>query len=135
MSTSTTGFNNQASIEAINNIISGGATVHLIGGGQSVNKSDTSTELSNKSDDTVDVAESNFSITTPSDFSGVTTLQNDNELDFGTPSIGVVDDLVIQNQSNGDLFVVGDEPNDPELTGEQVTLPPNTVLYELGNPQ
>lgn len=133
MSTDTTGFNETAAEEAITNVISGGATVHLIGGGDTVAYTDTATEISNKSDDSVSVAEADFTITTPDDFSGSATLENDNDLDFGTPAIGVVEDIVIQNDSDGDLFIVGDEPNDPDLTGEQVTLPAGTTLYEFGN--
>jgi len=133
MSTSTTGFNETAAIEAITNVISGGATVHLYGGGDTGAYNDTATEVTNKSDAQVSVAEADFTINTPADFTGSATLSNDNELDFGTPSIGTVDDIVIQNDTNGDLFIVGDEPNNPDLTGEQVTLPAGTTLYELGN--
>ncbi len=133
MSTSTTGFNESAAIEAITNVISGGATVHLFGGGDTASYTDTATNVTNKSDATVQVAEADFTITTPTDFSGSAKLENDNQLSFGSPSIGTVDDIVIQNDANGDLFIVGDEPNNPDLTGEQVTLPANTTLYELGN--
>lgn len=133
MSTSTTGFNETAATEAVTNVISGGATVHLFGGGSTAAYSDTATEVTNKSDATVQVAEADFTITTPTDFSGSTTLENDNDLDFGSLSIGTVDDIVIQNDANGDIFVVGDEPNNPDLTGEDVTLPAGTTLYELGN--
>lgn len=133
MATDTTGFNETAASTAATNVISGGATVHLIGGGDTVAYTDTATEIGNKSDASVAVAEADFTITTPTDFSGSTTLENNNDLDFGTPDIGVVDDIVIQNDANGDLFVVGDEPNNPDLTGEQVTLPAGTILYELGN--
>ena len=133
MSTSTTGFNETAAIESITNVISGGATVHLIGGGDSVLYTDGADEIDTKSDAEVSVDEADFTITTPTDFTGSATLENDNELAFGSPSIGVVDDIIIQNDANGDLFVVGDEPNDPDLTGEQVTLPASTTIYELGN--
>lgn len=134
MSVDTTGFNETASEAAIQNVISGGATVHLFGGGDTANYSDTGTEVSNKSDASVQVDEADFTIDTPSDFSGVATLSNDNDLDYGALDIGVVDDIIIQNDSNSDLFVVGNEPNDPDLTGEDVTLPADTTLYELGNP-
>ena len=130
----TTGFNETAATEAITNVISGGATVHLFGGGDTGAYTDGETDVSDKSDAEVSVPEADFTITTPTDFSGVATLENDVELDFGTPEIGVVDDVVIQNDANGDLFVLGDEPNNPDLTGEQVTIPAGTTLYELGNP-
>ena len=130
----TTGFNETAATEAITNVISGGATVHLFGGGDTGAYTDGETDVTDKSDAEVSVPEADFTITTPEDFSGVATLENDVELDFGTPEIGVVDDVVIQNDENGDLFVLGDEPNNPDLTGEQVTIPAGTTLYELGNP-
>lgn len=129
----TTGFNETAATEAITNVIAGGATVHLYGGGDTGDYTDGATEVGSKSDAEVSVAEEDFTITTPADFSGVATLENDNELNFGTPEIGVVDDVVIQNDANDDLFVLGNEPNNPELTGEEVTLPAGTILYELGN--
>ena len=135
MSTSTTGFNETAAEEAITNVISGGATVHLLGGGDTAEYTDGETEIDAKSDAQVSVAEADFTITTPASLDGVATLSNNNELDFGTPEIGTVDDVVIQNDANGDLFVVGDEPNNPDLTGEQVTLPSDTTLYELGSPE
>jgi len=134
MSTSTTGFNDAAADAAIDQIISGGVTVHLLGGGDTLNYSDGSTEISNKSDAQVSVAAADLSISSPADFSGVTTLSNDNELDFGSPNIGVVDDIVIQSDSNADRAIRANEPDNPDLTGENVTIPVGTTLYELGNP-
>jgi len=130
----TTGYNESSAEAAVSNVISGGATVHLYGGGDTADYTDTGTEVSNKSDASVQVAEDDFTITTPDDFSGATTLENDNDLSYGALSIGTVDDIVIQNDANPDQFIRGDEPNDPELTGEEVTLPAGTVLYEFGNP-
>lgn len=129
----TTGFNQTAAEEAITNVISGGATVHLFGGGDTGEYTDGGADIDTKSDAQVSVAEADFTITTPEDFSGNATLENDNELEFGTPDIGTVDDIVIQNDANGDLFVLGDEPNNPELTGEEVTIPAGTTLYNLGS--
>ena len=132
---SDTGFNETAAEEAITNVISGGATVHLLGDGDTAEYTDTETELGEKSDAEVSVAEADFTITTPESFDGVATLSNDNDLEYGSQSIGVVDDLVIQNDANPDLFIRGDEPNNPDLTGEDVTLPAGTTLYEFGNPE
>ena len=131
---SDTGFNDTAAEEAITNVISGGATVHLLGGGDTAEYTDGETEIDDKSDAQVSVAEADFTITTPSSFDAVATLSNDNDLEYGALSIGTVDDIVIQNDDNPDQFIRGDEPNDPELTGEEVTLPAGTVLYEFGNP-
>lgn len=134
MSTSTTGYNDTAAEDAVRNVISGGATVHLLGDGDTAEYTDGETEINDKSDAQVSVDEADFTITTPTNFSGATTLENDNDLEYGALSIGTVDDIVIQNDANPDQFIRGDEPNDPELTGEEVTLPAGTVLYEFGNP-
>lgn len=131
---STTGAGETLATDMVTDLISGGATVHLLGGGDTMNYSDTGTEVTNKSDTTVQVAEADWTITSPADFSGTTDLSNDNELDFGTPSIGTVDQIVIQNDTNGDLWVVADEPNNPDLTGENVTISAGTTMYQLGNP-
>ena len=132
---SDTGFNETAAEEAITNVISGGATVHLLGDGDTAEYTDTETEIADKSDAEVSVEEEDFTITTPESFDGVATLSNDNDLEYGSQSIGVVDDLVIQNDADPDLFIRGDEPNNPDLTGEDVTLPAGTTLYEFGNPE
>ena len=135
MPVDTTGFGANSAEAAIQNIIESGATVHLLGGAETADYNDTAADIEDKSDAEISVEEGDFTITTPDDYSGVATLENDNDLEYGQLSIGVVDDIVIQNDVNGDLWIVGDEPVDPELTGEQVTLPAGTVLYELGNPE
>jgi len=132
---SDTGFNDTAAEEAITNVISGGATVHLYGGGDTAEYTDGGNEVDAKSDAQVSVDEADFTITTPESFDAVTTLSNDNDLEYGDLSIGVVDDVVIQNDANPDIFIRGDEPNNPDLTGEDVTLPAGTTLYEFGNPE
>lgn len=131
--TDTTGFGAAAAEAAIQNIIDGGATIHLYGGGDVSLYEDTEAEITAKSDAEISVDEADFTITTPADFSGEATLENNNDLEFGPLSIGVVDDVVIQNNVNGDLFISGDEPNNPELTGEDVTLAAGTTLYRFGN--
>lgn len=140
MAVNSTGFNESAAQAAIQNVIAGGAEIHLIGGGDTMAYQDTATELDNKSaegesgsQESETVAEDAFSIETPTDFSGTAILKNDNDVAFGTPAIGVVNDVVVANQSSRDLMIVGNEPNNPDLTGEEVTLPADTTLYELGN--
>lgn len=134
MATNDSGYNESAAVQEPETVISGGITVHLFGGGSTLNYSDTATEISNKSDASVNVARTALTVTTPADFTGVTTLENDNVIDFGSQSIGTVDDIVIQSQSNTDRAIRADEPNNPDLTGEDVSIPANTVLYEFGNP-
>jgi hypothetical protein len=134
MSTSTLGYNDSAAQAAVNTVFSGGATVHLLGGGSTLNYTDTSTELNNKSDATASLAEGDVSISTPSSFSGVSEASTSTQLDFGSPNIGTVDQIVIQNDANPDQMLLIDEPNDPDLTGENVTLPSGSTLYQFGNP-
>lgn len=134
MSISTLGANQTAAQALANLVFSGGATVHLLGGGNTLNYTDGSTELSNKSDATATLAEADVSVSTPSSFSGVTTVTTQTDLSFGSLSIGTVDQIVVQNQTNGSRLVLTDEPNDPDLTGEDVTLPSGTTLYKFGNP-
>jgi hypothetical protein len=134
MSTSTTGYNDAAAIAAAEQIVSGGATVHLFGNGDTLNYTDGATEVSNKSDASVSLAQADTNVSAASGFAGVTTLENTVQLNFGSQSIGVVDQIVIQNDTNTDQLLLIDEPNDPDLTGEDVTLPANSTLYEFGNP-
>ena len=131
--TDTTGFGGAAAEAAIQNIIDGGATVHLFGGGDQSLYGDEAADIEAKSDAEISVDEVDFTITIPEGFDGEATLENDNDLEFGPLDIGEVDDVVIQNNANGDLFISGDEPNNPELTGEDVTLAAGTTLYRFGN--
>lgn len=133
MATSDTGAGENLAQRMVEQVITGGATVHLYGGGATANYSDTSTEISSKSDATVQVAEADWTITTPADFSGTVTIENNNELNFGSLDIGVVDQVVIQNDVNADDFVLAQEPNDPNLTGESVSISAGTTIYEFGN--
>ena len=133
MSVNSTGANETAATQFINTLISGGVNVLLIGGGTSVSYTDAGTDISGYSTSSVSVGETALTISTPADFTGTADLSNDNQLDFGSVDIGVVDDVVIQNQNTTDLFVLADETNNPDTTGEQVTLPAGTTLYSLGN--
>jgi hypothetical protein len=133
MATSDSGFNSTAANQAITDVISGGATVHLFGGGSTLSYTDGSTEITNKSEATVSVAEADFTITAAASYSGTTTLENDNELDFGSQDIGIIDDVVIQNDANPNRAIRANEPNNPDTTGENVTIAAGTILYEIGN--
>lgn len=130
--TSSTGFNESAAQSAAEVITSGGVTIHLCT--TTLNYSDGATAVSSASASSANVAEADLTITTPSGFAGTTTIENDNEVAFGTVDAGTIVEIVIQNQNTGDIFVLADEPNDPDTTGEDVNLPANTTLYELGNP-
>lgn len=132
--TDTTGVGDSAATNWITSIISGGASVHLIGGGDTIGYADTASDVDTKSDASQSIAEADWTISTPGDFSGVATLENDNLIDFGSQDIGTVNDVVVKNDSDGSYWILADEPNNPNLTGEEVTIPAGTTFYELGNP-
>jgi len=134
MATNDSGFNDTAAQAALTNLISGGATVHLLGGGVTPSHTDGSTFITNNSDASVSVAEADFTIDPAADFTDVTTIANDNELDFGSVSAGTVDYVAIQNDAAPDTVVFAQEPNDPNTTGENTTISAGTILYELGSP-
>lgn len=134
MAINDTGAGENLAQDMVELLIAGGATVHLLGGGATMSYSDGGTEVDSNSDAETSVAEADWTVTTPAGFDGVVELSNDNELDFGSPDIGTVDEIVIQNDSDGDLWVVADEPNNPDLTGEDVTIAAGTTMYEFGNP-
>jgi hypothetical protein len=90
--------------------------------------------LSNKSDATETVAQADLTVSTPAGFGGIATIENDVVVDFGATSIGVVDQIVLQNNASPDQLLLIEEPSGPDLTGEDVELPANSVLYEFGNP-
>lgn len=132
--TNATGAGDNMAQHLLGEIIAGGVTVHLLGGGDTMAYGDGATEVSNKSDASVNVAEADLTINAAADFSGAATITVDIELDFGAQSIGIVDEIVIQNQTNTSMWVLANEPNDPNLTGEDTTIPAGTTLYEFGNP-
>lgn len=79
---SSTGFWRAGAQQAIQNLISGGATIHLLGGGDTMSYTDTSTEVSNKSDASASVAEADWTINTPTAFSDDADLTVDVEVSF-----------------------------------------------------
>ncbi|OYR79321.1 hypothetical protein DJ84_18375 [Halorubrum ezzemoulense] len=127
------GLNQTAAQAAIDLIISGGADIRLMG--QAVDYGDTATNLDSKEVDTsgnyssISVSEADFSTVAGT---GILELQNDNVLDWGALDVGTITDVVIHDPGT-DQFIRADEINDPETTGEQVTIPADTVLYTLGN--
>lgn len=133
MSSDTTGANETLATEMINQLVSGGITIHLLT--SAVNYSDGATALSSASSASADVAEADLTVTTPSDWSGETTITVDVDVEFGAQDIGIVEEHAIQSQSNTDRFILSDETNDPELTGEDYTLEAGHVIYNFGNPQ
>jgi hypothetical protein len=128
MANNDSGLNEKAATAAINNIISGGADIHLLT--QQGSYTDTSTEINNKSAVSVSVAEADFSVVSATDFTGTTKLELSSDVEFGSQNIGEVLDIAIVS---GDNIIIGNEINTPDLSGEEYIIRSGEVLYELGN--
>lgn len=134
MAQSSDGAGENMAAHLVGEIIKNGVTLHLYGQGETASYSDGATEVSNKSDAQADIAAADMTVATPTDFSGTTTITVNVDVAFGPTDIGIIDDAVIQDQTNTDRWVSGNVPDNPDTTGEDVTLPSGTVVYEFGNP-
>lgn len=132
--TGTTGYGENAAVAALEVLTTGGLKIHLYGAGTTAAYSDGATDITNKSDMSMSVNELDLTINTPLDFSGIATITNDNELTFSNVNIGVVDHVVLQNQTNTELWTLADEIADPNTTGEDIIISAGSTLYEFGNP-
>lgn len=130
--TDSTGFGETSAQSAIQNVTSGGVTVHLCSSAPSY--SDGASGITSVSEASTNVAETDVTVNNATGFADTATLTNDNEISFGSQSVGTITHIVIQNQNDGATWILADETNDPDLTGEDVTLPADTTLYEFGNP-
>ena len=129
--TDETGFGEQAAQAAVENITDGGVTIHLCT--QSVAYGDDSADIDSKSDAQEDVAEGDLTINAATGFDDAQTLELAADVAYGSLDIGTVEDVVIQNQADGDLWILADEENSPELTGEEYTIESGEILHELGH--
>ena len=132
----TTGLNETAAASAIDQIISGGADVRLLG--TDPDYDDGATELSTKeisgSGYTAQtVAEIDWTVT-PDAIAGTSTLTNDNEIDFGQAGDNWGEIRAIVIDGGGGAFIRADEPTNPDVTtGAEVSVPPGGIEYTLGN--
>ena len=133
---SETGFNQTAADNAVDNIISGGADVRLMT--TALDYDDTASDLDTKEVDEADydavtVPEADWDVSF--DVAGnELTLTNDEVVDFGEAQSdwGVIVDVAIHD-AGSDLFIIADEPNDPDITsGEQIEFPVGDINYTLG---
>ena len=132
---SNTGGSETMHSNAIDLVIGDGADVRLMA--ESVDYGDGPTELDSKElsgtgYSSVNVSEADWSVSTDA-ATRTSTLTNDNEVDFGESDSdwGTVVEVVIDG-GNGD-YIVADEPNDPELTGEEYSFPAGEIEYTLGD--
>ena len=134
-----TGASQNLHEELIDSVIGDGATVRLMN--DPVAYSDGQTELDNKEVDAgtyqpVSVAESDWSVSFDASDRTVT-LENSTEVDFGETDSdwGTVVEVVIDADDNSDNYILSNELNDPELTGENYSFPAGEIVYTLGDGQ
>lgn len=115
-------------------VISGGVTVHLVDTAQGY--TDGATEVSSDSVVSNNIAEADLTVNAATGFADTATITNDNDVEFDVSGSSVTAvEVVVQNQSTTDRFVLADETNDPDLSAlDTWTLESGTTLYEFGNP-
>ena len=107
-----------------------GGTVHLLDSTNAISDSDT-TISSNASTTTAD---SDWTIT-HDNANGTTTLENSNEIDFGSPSGFTIDQIVIESPETSGNFIIDNSPSgDTDLSGDGSTsIPANDLSYTFGS--
>jgi predicted ATP-binding protein involved in virulence len=132
--TSSTGLGETSAQSAIQNFIDGGVTIHLLD--TALGYTDTSTEITNNSVVSQTVAQADLTINTPTSFSGVATLENDNDIVYDVSAeTATIVEVVIQSQNSVEEWALADETNDPDLSNlDEYRIDATTILYELGNP-
>lgn len=129
MAINESGLNNSGAEAAIENVISNGADVHLLTTEADI--TDTTTDLEDKSSAVESVAESVFTINSATSFSDTNSLEVTEDIEFGALDIGTVFNIAIVGSDDNAL--IGVEETQPELTGENYTIPQGETVYELGN--
>lgn len=131
--TDTSGLGETSAVSAIENVIGGGARIRLCD--TAVDFTDTAADIDTKAVLSQDVADTDLSITTPTDFTGKTELSNDNDILYDVSANNeIIVDVVVQNQTDGEEWSLADELNNPDLgENDEYRINAGTVLYELGN--
>ena len=107
-----------------------GGTVHLLDSTNAISDSDT-TISSNVSATTAD---SDWTIS-HDNANGTTTLENSNDIEFGSPSGFVIDQIVIESPETSGNFIIDNSPSgDTDLSGDGSTsIPANDLTYTFGS--
>jgi len=129
MAINESGLNNSGAEAAIQNVISNGADVHLLT--EEADITDNASDLEDKSSAVESVDESAFTINSATSFSDTNSLEVTEDIEFGSLDIGTVFNIAIVG--SGDNALIGVEETQPELTGENYTIPQGETVYELGN--
>jgi hypothetical protein len=106
-----------------------GGTVHLNSSSNAI--SDSATTISSNASATT--ADTDWSIS-HDNTNGVTTLENVNEIGFGSPSGFVIDQIVLESSSTTGNFIIDDNPSgDTDLAGDGTTsIPSGDLTYTFG---
>lgn len=121
------GLNQNARESEINNYTDG--DLHLCT--TAIEDSDGETELTTKSAKSISVSAADFTLTSDT-VAGTSQLVNQADLEFGSTDIGVVEDVVLQHATELDKFIIGEDPDNPDLTGENYTILQGDFEYTLG---
>lgn len=129
MAINESGLNNSGAEAAIQNVISNGADVHLLT--EEADITDNASDLEDKSSAVESVDESAFTINSATSFSDTNSLEVTEDIEFGSLDIGTIFNIAIVGSDDNAL--IGVEETQPELTGENYTIPQGETVYELGN--
>lgn len=107
------------------------ATVHLMS--TAVADDATSTEVSNNSGASATTSASDWTIS-HDNANGTTTLENANDIDFGSPSGFTISQIVIQSPNDADKLILDDSPTgDTDLSGDgTTTIKAGDLSYTFG---
>lgn len=135
MASESTGQNETAAIDTLEQLIDGGLTIHLLE--TALEYGDGDTEVNNKSVNQESIAEADLLTQDGGGFDGTAEIVIDRDLEFDvTANEEQVFEVALQNQNNPDRVFLADELNDPLLSElDTYTIEDGTTLYELGNPE
>ena len=107
-----------------------GGTVHLLDSTNAI--SDSATTISSNASETT--ADSDWTIT-HDNTDGTTTLENENEIEFGSVSGFTIDQIVVESPSTTGNFIIDNSPSgDTDLSGDGSTsIPANDLSYTFGS--
>jgi len=107
-----------------------GGTVHLLDSANAI--SDSATTISSNASATT--ADSDWTISHDNS-NGTTTLENANEIGFGSPSGFVIDQIVVESPQTSGNFIIDNSPSgDTDLSGDGSTsIPANDLSYTFGS--
>jgi hypothetical protein len=129
---SDTGASKQSHSATIDRIFATGSGVEVKLMGTEVSYGDGAGELDNKQiGPNASTADADWDVTYDANNRTVT-VTNSVEVDFGSTNVGTVLQIVLDPEDGSEEYVVVDEPNDPQLTGEEYSYPAGEIEYVLG---